>query len=383
MTETASAPLGGMAPSAFLAAQWQKRPKLIRAALPGWRSPLTPDELAGLACEEAVESRLVTRRGARWRVAHGPFTETDFARLPKRDWTLLVQGVDRWVPEVAALLARFRFVPDWRRDDVMVSYAPPGGGVGPHVDAYDVFLLQGEGRRLWRLGDRALTDPAWIPGQPLKLLADFEPAEEHVLEPGDMLYVPPGWAHDGVAVDASLTFSIGFRAPSAADLAGRFAAALAEQPDEGDRYADPDLTPPQDPSELPPAAIERVRALLRRHLDDDAFLAGWLGRLLTEPKEERLPRRRRRPAGPLRLAADARLAWTRAPGSSAGTTLTLFADGTAFPSLTGEAATLARQLCRAQGDAAPVLSATARAALAPEAATLVDALLAAGTLEPA
>src|SRR5207302_460364 len=139
--------LGGLSAAEFLARHWQKTPLLIRQAIPGWTSPITPDELAGLACEEGVESRLVTRRRGKWAMRHGPFEESDFAKLPAEDWSLLVQGVDLWEPAVAALRDRFRFVPDWRLDDVMVSYAPPGGGVGAHVDQYDVFLLQGLGRR--------------------------------------------------------------------------------------------------------------------------------------------------------------------------------------------------------------------------------------------
>ncbi|MBW8728267.1 MAG: cupin domain-containing protein, partial [Inquilinus limosus] len=301
----------------------------------------------------------------------------DFGKLPAKDWTLLVQGVDLWEPEVAALRERFRFVPDWRLDDVMVSYAPAGGGVGAHVDQYDVFLLQGLGRRRWRIGGAAETRPAWVPDQPLKLLADFQPAEEWVLEPGDMLYLPPGWAHDGVAEDDCLTFSIGFRAPSLAELAGRFAAAVADAEDEERRYADPDLAPPANPGEIPEAAIERVRAYLTERLDDRRFLAGWLGGLLTEPKDEREapPPRKRRPAGALRRAIGSRLAFARD-----GKGITLFADGEAYPAPAGAAAETALRLC---GDGR--LSAEeAKAAWAdPAAAALLDGLLAAGAIEPA
>jgi 50S ribosomal protein L16 3-hydroxylase len=374
MTGAGAPPLGGRDPAGFLAAHWQKRPLLIRGAMPGWKSPLTPDELAGLACEEEVESRIVSHARGRWSVRHGPFEEADFARLPTRDWTLLVQGVDRWIEPVAALRRRFRFVPDWRVDDVMVSYAPPGGGVGAHVDAYDVFLLQGLGRRRWRIGGRRLDDPAWLPDQPLKLLADFVPAEEHVLEEGDMLYLPPGWAHDGIAETDCLTFSVGFRAPSTAELAGRFAAALSERFGEGDRYADPDLEPPADPGEITGAAVAKVQALLRARLDDPAFVADWLGALVTEPKDERPPARvGRTPPQALACAPDARLAWT----AGSGGTITLFADGAAYRGLAGAAAALANTLCRDARIAGPTLEAVLAD---PGGAALLDRLRRAGSL---
>jgi 50S ribosomal protein L16 3-hydroxylase len=369
--------LGGLSAADFLTRHWQKAPLLIRQAIPGWTSPITPDELAGLACEDGVESRLVTRLRGKWAVRHGPFEEADFGTLPAKGWTLLVQGVDLWEPEVAALRERFRFVPDWRLDDVMVSYAPPGGGVGAHVDQYDVFLLQGLGRRRWRIGGAAELRPAWVPDQPLKLLADFEPAREWVLEPGDMLYLPPGWAHDGIAEDDCLTFSIGFRAPSVAELAGRFAAAVADGEDEERRYADPDLAPPANPGEIPDAAIERVRGYLAEKLDDRRFLAGWLGALLTEPKEEREapPPRRRRPTGALRRAIGSRLAFIRD-----GKTIILFADGEAHPAPAGAAAEAALRLC---GDGLLTAEAAKAAWADSAAAALLHALLDSGAIEPA
>lgn len=369
--------LGGLSAADFLARHWQKTPLLIRQAIPGWHSPITPDELAGLACEDGVESRLVTRRRGRWAVRHGPFGEADFGKLPARDWTLLVQGVDLWEPAVAELRDRFRFVPDWRLDDVMVSYAPPGGGVGAHVDQYDVFLLQGLGRRRWRIGGAAEVRPAWVPDQPLKLLAEFTPAEEWVLEPGDMLYLPPGWAHDGIAEDDCLTFSIGFRAPSVAELAGRFAAAVADAEDDERRYADPDLVPPSNPGEIPEAAIERVRTYLAEKLDDRRFLAGWLGALLTEPKEEREapPPRKRRPSGALQRSIGSRLAFARD-----GAGVTLFADGEAHVAPAGTASEVAIRL----GGDGRLTADQAKAAWADaDAAALLDALLAQGAIEPA
>jgi 50S ribosomal protein L16 3-hydroxylase len=213
--------LGGLTPAQFLARHWQRRPRLVRAAFPAFRDPITPDELAGLACEEDVESRLVLERGGArpWQVVPGPQDPRRLRRLPKARWTLLVQGVDRHVPAVAGLLDRFRFLPGWRLDDVMVSFAPPQGSVGAHIDSYDVFLLQGRGRRRWRIE----TDPVlrFRPGLDLRILATFAPEHEWILEPGDMLYLPPGVAHHGVALEDCLTYSIGFRAPRHADLLAR------------------------------------------------------------------------------------------------------------------------------------------------------------------
>jgi len=203
----------------FLRDYWQKRPLLVRGAFAPWVNPIAPDDLAALACDDDVESRLITQKREDWRVEQGPLPEDRFGRLGRMPYTLLVQAVNLYVPEVAALIAPFRFVPDWRIDDVMVSYASDGGGVGPHFDQYDVFLIQGLGRRRWQVGGHgadACTDATpLLPHDDLRLLADFRPVEEWVLEPGDMLYVPPRVAHNGVAVGTDcMTYSVGFRAPA-------------------------------------------------------------------------------------------------------------------------------------------------------------------------
>ncbi|HPU15537.1 MAG TPA: cupin domain-containing protein, partial [Polymorphobacter sp.] len=184
--------------AAFLRDHWQKTPCLIRNPWRDWHNPLDPDDLAGLACEDGIEARLVTRKAHDWKVEHGPFAEKRFAKTGKHPWTLLVQAVDQIVPDVAALIEPFRFVPNWRIDDVMVSYASDGGGVGPHFDQYDVFLIQGLGRRRWQVGPVADADAAMLPNDDLRLLADFTVTDEWVLEPGDILYLPPRFAHDGV-----------------------------------------------------------------------------------------------------------------------------------------------------------------------------------------
>jgi 50S ribosomal protein L16 3-hydroxylase len=270
---------------AFLRDCWQKRPLLIRGAWDHWSNPLTPDELAGLACEDGVESRLVERADDSWRIEHGSFPETRFGKLREANWTLLVQAVDQFVPAVAALIEPFRFVPDWRIDDVMVSTAARGGGVGPHFDQYDVFLVQGLGRRRWRIGARCDADSRLLEHHDLRLLADFEALEEHVLEPGDILYVPPGVAHDGIAdSDDCMTYSIGFRAPSRCELVAHFCDHVLASLIDDDRYADPDLRRQANPGEIAPAALDRLHAMIAETLNDREAFARWLGSYVTSPK---------------------------------------------------------------------------------------------------
>ncbi|MGR4068999.1 JmjC domain-containing protein [Billgrantia sp. C5P2] len=281
--------LGGLTPAEFLRDYWQRQPLLIRGAFADFESPLDPDELAGLACEEGVEARLVEEDGpdGPWQVSHGPFDEAVFGELPERDWTLLVQAVDHYVPEVAELLDRFDFLPRWRLDDVMISYAPPGGSVGPHVDQYDVFLLQGSGQRRWQLGGKVADDAPIIPGIDLRILErfDVEPGDDWVLEPGDMLYLPPGWAHHGVSQsDDCMTYSVGFRAPSADEAITSYADYLGEQLPASLRFGDAGMAPPADPAELDDASLERMRRLILDTLDDPAQLAQWFGRVMTQPK---------------------------------------------------------------------------------------------------
>jgi len=284
VTGTPGQPLG-MAPELFLRDYWQKRPLLIRQAFPGFESPISPEDLAGLACEEAALARVVLhdRKRDRWELRSGPFSEESFPKLPKKDWTLLVQDVDKWDMDIRALLGAFRFLPAWRVDDVMVSFAAPGGSVGAHVDQYDVFLLQAQGHRRWQIDSRPDAPRGFRPDVELKLLTRFEPDHDWVLAPGDMLYLPPGVPHHGVAEDACLTFSVGMRAPSQAelmvDLAEELAAALPEE----SRYADPDLSLPADPWEIDEAAFGRVRAALHGlQALDDAALRRWFGRFITQ-----------------------------------------------------------------------------------------------------
>ncbi|MGJ8525529.1 50S ribosomal protein L16 3-hydroxylase [Halomonadaceae bacterium LMG 33818] len=281
--------LGNLTVERFLAEYWQKKPLLIRQAIPDFESPLSPDELAGLSCEEDVESRLIEsvgKNGKPWQVSHGPFDEETFANLPEKDWTLLVQAVDHYVPEVAELLEQFSFIPRWRLDDIMISYAPVGGNVGPHVDNYDVFLLQGSGKRHWQLGGFKGEKAAIVEGIGLRILKEFDvvEGEDWILEPGDMLYLPPRYAHHGVSTSNDcLTYSIGFRAPSADEAVTSWADYRGEQLTASDRYADPELSE-QDPALLDDAAIERMRQLILDRLDDKTQLTQWFGRYMTQTK---------------------------------------------------------------------------------------------------
>ena len=283
--------LGGLSPREFLEQYWQKRPLVIRNAVPDLAAPLTPEELAGLACEEGVESRLVRGDGAAkpWEYREGPFESEDFTSLPERDWTVLVQGVDRLMPGVAELVEPFRFFPNWRLDDVMVSYAAPGGSVGPHVDRYDVFLLQGLGQRRWQIEREPVEDEVLRPDTELRVLARFAPHEEWVLEPGDMLYLPPGIAHHGTAVTPCLTFSVGFRAPDDLGLLAGYAESVMRSLDPGARYRDPDLLPRDDPGRLEAGELERIRKSVRRFGRDDRHVDRWFAAFISEPKPHEMP----------------------------------------------------------------------------------------------
>lgn len=277
--------LGDMPIEIFLRNYWQKKPLLIKNAFPGFESPITPDELAGLALEEEVESRLILENGETpWELRNGPFDESTFEQLPPTHWSLLVQAVDQWVPEVNELLDHFRFIPSWRLDDLMISYAPDQGGVGPHFDYYDVFLLQGLGKRHWKMGQQCDNNSPRVEGTRLKILSEFHTTDEWVLEPGDMLYIPPGVAHWGTAQgDDCMTYSIGFRAPSHADIISEIGQEIALSVEDDFRYSDPDLTLQDNPGEIKQDAIDKVRQIVLNHLTDEN-IAHWFGKYMTERK---------------------------------------------------------------------------------------------------
>jgi 50S ribosomal protein L16 3-hydroxylase len=269
----------------FLRDSWQKKPLLIRNPWGHWRNPLAPDELAGLALEPHIESRLIAQTQDTMTVENGPLAEARFGQLGKAPWTLLVQAVDTHVPDVAALLAPFRFIPNWRIDDVMVSYASDGGGVGAHFDQYDVFLIQGLGTRRWQVGALCNANTPLLPHDDLRLLEAFEATDEWLLEPGDILYVPPRFAHNGVAVgDDCMTYSIGFRAPSRAELIADFADDLVAEMSDDDRYGDAGLALQPNPGEISADAIDTLHNMVLDKLADREAFARWFGGYTSTPK---------------------------------------------------------------------------------------------------
>lgn len=276
--------LGGLSPATFLARYWQKQPLLVRGALPRYTPPLAPEELAGLACEEEVESRVVTFDGSTWHLETGPFRPTSFPKRGTKNWTLLVQDLDEHVPEVGELLEHLDFLPTWRIDDVMASFAVPGGSVGPHYDEYDVFLLQVTGTRRWQITTRYDRDDLREDSS-LKLLGNFTPEQEWLVEPGDLLYLPPHVAHFGVAETNCTTYSLGCRAPSHADLVAQMAGMFLSELDEKRRYTDPDLRAQERAFGVSPSAAARTLAAI-----DDVWkatpelAARCLGSVATMPK---------------------------------------------------------------------------------------------------
>lgn len=280
--------LGKLSHEEFLKKYWQKKPVLIRGAFPSPQSVISPDELAGMCCDEGIESRLIIEKGGKhpWELRRGPFTPQTFKKLPKTNWTFLVNGVDRFVPSVNGVLDLFSFIPFWRIDDVMFSYAVDKGNVGAHVDNYDVFLVQMFGTRRWMIEDKPVMEDNFIPNLPIRLLKKFKPSHTWDLQPGDMLYLPPRFPHHGVAVGTDcVTMSVGFRAPSFADFINGIASEALSTIDETARYTDPDLHP-QHPGEITPHSIEKVRGIIADNLLAPGVLEGWLGRYTTEPNQD-------------------------------------------------------------------------------------------------
>ena len=442
----------GMPPANFLRDYWQKRPLLIRNAFQGFEPPLSPDDLAGLACMEGALARIVMRnsnlspfrdrrraqpatgpdcvcriananaegdakgerqgrrasihlalpptekmdsrfRGndvettgtptstndGKWKVLTGPFDDTTFAKLPKSHWTLLVQDADKWDADTGALLDHFRFIPSWRVDDVMISYAADGGGVGAHVDQYDVFLLQGLGQRRWSIDTRPDPPTAFRPDVELKLLETFLPTRTWTLESGDMLYLPPGIPHDGVAVGECMTFSIGMRAPAAGELLFDFAAHVAQALPESQRFADPDLKPPTAAGEIDDDALRRARRTLgpiATSIDDEAF-ADWFGTFITRYRVAQVPVPRQRPIDPAMLARRLPQAvverdpWSRFAWRRRGREARLYVAGNTFDAPVGWARELASEARSLEGNRLWKLSRRAQGLSL--LATLVDA----------
>ena len=284
-TEQPLALLGGLSPSQFMKRHWQKRPLLVRNAIPGFVPCVDRADLVALAGEEGVESRLIVDSAKGWKMKHGPLPKRSLPPFSQKKWTFLVQGVDLHHDGVHDLLQQFRFVPDARLDDVMISYATDGGGVGPHFDSYDVFLLQAHGQRRWRIGRQK--DLSLQPNVPLKILQNFEAEEEFLLNPGDMLYLPPKYAHDGVAEGECMTWSIGFRAPKKGELARELLLGLADEAFEGGGdvlYRDAHQPAVDTPAAIPAAMGEFARQVVEKALQNPLLLDSLLGEYLTEPK---------------------------------------------------------------------------------------------------
>lgn len=365
----------------FLRDHWQKKPLLIRNPWESWSNPVDPDELAGLACEPLVESRLITLRESDWELEHGPVPEDRFTKAGRDPWTLLVQSVDHHFASVAALLDPFRFVPNWRIDDVMVSYAVDGGGVGAHFDHYDVFLVQGLGRRRWELGELCDDDTPLLPHDGLRLLADFKATEEWILEPGDILYVPPRVAHRGTAVgDDCMTYSVGFRAPSRAELIEAWADEIVPDLSDSDRYTDPHLAQQSNPGEIDAGAIAALQAMIAETLHDTARFTRWFGQFNTAPKNPEIDWKPEEDAEPADVAEQlahgtpivrnpaSRFAFVRESEDA----VMLFVDGAAY-ACTGDAAAFAMAVC-----AGPQL--VVAPGRAPETLDLITALYNAGSI---
>lgn len=365
--------LGGMSVARFLREHWQKKPLLVRGAFPGFRDPITPDELAGLSCEDLVESRIVREKGGAtpWEVTWGPHAESRFASLPDHGWTLLVQEVNRWVPDAALLLDRFSFIPNVRVDDVMVSFAEPGGNVGPHVDSYDVFLVQGQGERRWRWHTTPTKDTRLLPDLDLRVLAKFRPDADEVLGPGDMLYLPPGFAHHGVAVTPCLTYSIGFRAPSAGEVWASFVTAQRERPEAARLLQDPELSAAAHPGAIPKALLARVREMVRSMDTSDEAIDRWFASFATrlKPGHALEPPRRAPDAKAIlsRLARGVEVArseegrWAFLPRPRGGLLLYVGGEEIEVPAAAAE---LARTICAARRHDAGALLARAKGSAA-------------------
>lgn len=366
---------------AFLRDHWQQTPLLIRDAFDCWSNPIEPNELAGLACEDLVQSRIITRQEQAWELEHSPFPEDRFTQQARAPWTLLVQSVDHHIASVAALLDLFRFVPSWRVDDVMVSYAVDGGGVGAHFDQYDVFLVQGLGRRRWEIGPLCDDGTALMAHDGLRLLADFQPTEAWILEPGDILYVPPRVAHRGTAIgDDCMTYSIGFRAPSRGELIEAWADDLVPDLSDSDRYEDPQRALQDNPGEIAADDIAQLQGMIAEMLLDRPRFARWFGQYNTAPKNPEIDWRLEHPSSaddirqwlsagtPLVRNPASRFAFIRQTLSS----ILLFADGHCF-SCSDEAADFAQRIC---ADTQLVVAPGS----APEALELIAALFNQGSL---
>ncbi|MFP3350416.1 cupin domain-containing protein [Pseudoalteromonas sp. SIMBA_153] len=269
---------------AFLNQYWQKKPLLIKRGFSDFKDPLDANELAGLAMEDSIESRIITNHNQQWQSHQGPFE--DFEILTDEHATLLVQAVDHWHPEAAQLLEPFRFIPNWRIDDLMISYSTPGGGVGPHLDQYDVFIIQGEGKRHWRVGLPDASIKQFAQNKSLLQVEAFSAVIDCVLEPGDILYIPPGCPHEGYAIENALNYSVGFRAPNQQDLLSSFADHIIDTESGQKRYTDHTLALRDSKGELTQSEVDKVKTLMQALIENDSLFKNWLGNTLSQPKHD-------------------------------------------------------------------------------------------------
>ncbi|MDR3431984.1 MAG: cupin domain-containing protein [Rouxiella aceris] len=267
----------------FLARYWQKRPVLLKRGFKNFIDPLSPDELAGLALESEVDSRLVSHQDGRWQVSHGPFESYD--HLGETNWSLLVQAVDHWHEPSSRLMRPFRHIPDWRMDDLMVSFSVPGGGVGPHLDQYDVFIIQGTGRRRWRVGDKVAIKQH-SPHPDLLQVAPFDAIIDEEMEPGDILYIPPGFPHEGYSLENALNYSVGFRAPNARELVSGFADYALSHELGSQRYSDADLVTREHPAEVQQSELDKLRGMMLELVGDPQHFNSWFGEFISQSRHE-------------------------------------------------------------------------------------------------
>ena len=372
---TATLHWGACTEARFLREIWQRKPLLLRQAFPGFKPLLSRAQLFALAGHDDVESRLLQRASRRWQLDHGPFARRQLPPVEQRNWTLLVQGVNLHVDAAGDLLRQFRFIPDARLDDLMISWASEGGGVGPHQDAYDVFLLQAAGRRRWRIGP--VEDATLQPGKPVKLLAKFTPEEDLILDPGDMLYLPPGWGHDGIAASGDcMTYSVGFRAPPQGELLKEVLWQLAEAQQGGAIYRDPPLRSGASPARLPEAMVKFAREAFSRLKPDAAMFENVLGLYLTTPKPQVWFESVESPAATLRRACRQTGCRLDRRSKMLYTTQALFLNGEAV-----DAALASSALLRQLADQQNLSAAQVQTASAAELAALAD-WCAIGWLQP-
>ena len=345
--------LGKLSQAQFLKRYWQKRPLLMKGALRPFPDVISPEEVGGMSCDERVESRLILEKGGKrpWELRRGPFNPAMFKKLPKTHWTVLVNGVDRFIPRVNAFMDHFSFVPFWRMDDIMVSYADDKGNVGAHIDNFDVFLVQAAGKREWMIEDRPVLADDFVPDLPVRLLKKFKPTHRWVLEPGDVLYLPPRFPHHGVARGKGcMTISVGFRAPKTSEVLNSVVTAALSHIDEAARYSDPDLKP-QAPGEISKAAIKKISTMIQESISSEKFVTEWLGRFATEPYGDVQLESNAHPVSPGKVgkevasasfivrAEGSRLAYVRSGKSG----ILFFANGERFE-LTGKGARCAELL---------------------------------------